>query len=61
MAFYTVLWEIELDAENPEEAANIAKNIQLDIDSEANTFIVIDENKQAVQVNLITFDDSTLH
>jgi len=39
---YRVTWIIELDAESPEEAARLARAIQLDPDSLATHFIVRD-------------------
>lgn len=42
MKTYTVDWSIDIDAETPEEAARIAKEIQLDSKSIANFFTVFD-------------------
>ena len=47
---YRVVWDIELDASSPLEAAKFAKEIQLDPKSTANVFDVneMDENDQDV-------------
>jgi hypothetical protein len=37
---YRVTWEIEVDAKSPEDAALLARNIQLDPESAATHFIV---------------------
>jgi hypothetical protein len=40
MKEYRVLWEIELEASTPEEAAQLARELQLDPESFATFFIV---------------------
>ncbi len=40
MAVYTVTWDIEIDADSPEEAARLALEIQRDPASEATMFAV---------------------
>jgi hypothetical protein len=40
MTTYYVVWDIEIDADSPEEAARIAREIQLDPDSTATVFYV---------------------
>lgn len=40
MKTYLVVWEIELEAETPEDAARKAREIQLDPDSAATFFSV---------------------
>ena len=40
---YAVTWEISLDAESPEHAAKLARDIQLDPDSGASFFEVREE------------------
>jgi hypothetical protein len=42
MMEYRVTWEIDVDAESPEEAARIAQEIQRDSDSWATVFTVED-------------------
>ena len=49
---YHVLWEIDLDAENPREAAVLALSIMLDSESTATTFDVTDEDGETERVNL---------
>lgn len=42
---YTVLWEIEIEANSPLEAAQKANEMQLDSNSTATVFKVIDTSK----------------
>lgn len=51
---YTVTWTIQLDADNPLEAARAAKAFQLDPNSIANVFLVKEFHgpKPAVRVDL---------
>lgn len=42
MPEYAVRWEIDVEANSPEEAVEIAKAVQTDENSEANVFEVID-------------------
>ena len=49
---YHVLWEIDLDAENPREAAELALSIMLDSESTATTFDVTDESGETARVDL---------
>jgi hypothetical protein len=44
MTGYTVRWEIDIDADTPEEAATRARAIQLDPDSAATFFEVLGQN-----------------
>lgn len=52
METYTVTWEIELDAESPEDAARQALEIQRDPFSSALVFFVQDEMGDRVMVDL---------
>lgn len=49
---YHVLWEIDLDADSPSEAAELALSIMLDSESTATTFDVTDEDGETERVNL---------
>lgn len=40
MPSYCVTWEIDIDADTPEEAAKLAQEIQQDPDSTATVFLV---------------------
>lgn len=40
MAFYRVKWEIDIDAASPEEAARLAKDVQLSEDRVVDVFEV---------------------
>lgn len=59
--YYKVTWEIEIDAENPREAAEEVRRIQLDPYSEALFFDTEDSNGNCVGVELplptITFNE----
>jgi hypothetical protein len=44
MKTYRVMWEIDIDAQNPKEAVEKAREIQLDLGSEATVFRVFDED-----------------
>lgn len=52
MIKYDVVWNIELEADSPGEAAQIAREIQLDPDSMATVFEVIDEEDQIYTVDV---------
>jgi 2-hydroxychromene-2-carboxylate isomerase len=45
MTTYRVSWDIDIDADSPEEAAKIARECQLDPASLATVFIVSDPDK----------------
>lgn len=47
MKTYTVTWDIELDADNPIEAAREALKIQRDESSWATAFSVVDNDDQS--------------
>ena len=49
---YHVLWEIDLDAESPREAAELALSIMLDSESTATVFDVTDEAGETTRVDL---------
>jgi len=49
---YEVRWTIDLDAENPLEAVKLAKEIQLDPDSIANYFEIINNGKVICAIDL---------
>ena len=49
---YHVLWEIDLDADSPQEAAELALLIMLDSESTATTFDVTDEAGETTRVDL---------
>ena len=48
MPMYRVAWEIDLEAATPREAAEAAREIQLDLDSTANVFDVRDRDEYGV-------------
>lgn len=52
---YKVIWEIDIEADSPREAAQIARNYQLDPDSTATFFNVSDDNN-AVLIDLMDND-----
>lgn len=57
MTQYLVTWEIELDADSPEEAAEVAREIHRDPDSLATHFEVIDSvTGRVVVVDVAGFD-----
>ena len=55
MKTYMVAWDIDIDADSPEEAARKAREIQLDPHSLATVFTVIDE-VGAVSVDLVELE-----
>ena len=58
MAQYLVTWEIDIDADNPEEAALIAKEIQIDPGSEAVFFTVKEQSTGEVfNIDLLKHDE----
>lgn len=52
MPNYHLIWEIDLDAANPTEAAQKARDIQLDIHSTANVFDVVNEVGEMAHIDL---------
>lgn len=52
MAEYRVIWSIELEAEDEEDAATRALEIMLAPDSDATLFEVVDEQGQVSEVDL---------
>jgi hypothetical protein len=52
---FNVIWKIDLDAESPLEAAQLALQMMRDERSTATVFTVVDsETKQVTQVDLLT-------
>ena len=49
---YRVRWEIDLDADSPSEAAELALSIMLDSESTATVFDVTDEAGETTRVDL---------
>ena len=52
MPKYDVMWNVPVDAESPGGAARIAREIQLDPDSLATVFEVIDEDDQPYTIDV---------
>lgn len=52
MQSYRVVWEIDLDAETPIDAARLALEIQRDPNSLATEFSVLDAQHNQVQIDL---------
>lgn len=52
---YKITWEIDIEADSPLAAAQIARGIQLDPESTATVFIV-DNGETAVSVDLMEYD-----
>lgn len=52
MPLFTCRWEVEIDADTPEEAAEQARVMQLDPENIATFFIVTDESGKAVHVDV---------
>jgi len=50
---YTVTWSIELDAETPLEAADLARSIQLDSCNEATAFTVVGSDRSVHEINIL--------
>lgn len=49
---YLVEWKIEIDADSPEDAANRARQIQLNPENTANHFYVTaEDDDESVEVN----------
>lgn len=59
MRTYRVTWEIELDAETPEDAAREALEIQRNPDSTATVFKVYDEKGIDHAFDLTELDEET--
>ena len=56
MNSYRVTWEINVDAESPEEAARKAQNIQRNLDEWAGVFDVYNEDGKGTRVDLDSRD-----
>jgi len=52
MANYRVKWEIDIEADSPEEAAKESLKIQRDPDSVATIFDVTDDNGVTTEIDL---------
>ncbi len=50
---YRVIWEIDLDAEDPRQAARLARALQLSPDSLATFFQVLDPDNKQTNVDLL--------
>lgn len=64
MKIFTVSWKIEVEAENFEEAAYIAKTVQLDKESGANSFIITDpetDDSYGITIEFSDDDNKTFH
>jgi hypothetical protein len=61
MALYEVTWVIDIDADTPREAAELALKVQRDPDSLATQFMVRVPNpfEEAQSIYLITINDDT--
>ena len=57
MPTYTVIWEIEVEANSAEEAAEEARAIQLDEESEALMFEVNDTVGNEALIDLLTLPE----
>jgi hypothetical protein len=53
MYHYRVIWEIDICAANPQEAAKQAREMQIAAGSTATVFDVIDEDGEKTQVDLL--------
>jgi hypothetical protein len=58
---YLVQWDIDIDADNPHDAALQARETQLRLNSIANVFSVEDENGGKVTVDLEDDQELTQH
>ena len=61
MNTYEVIWKIDIDANSPEEAARIAREIQVDMHSEALAFDVVNKDGDSVFVELPMPEDEDFH
>ena len=52
MTHYVVTWEIDVDAETPQDAARQAWELMRAEDSTANVFDVLDEDGECTRVDL---------
>lgn len=52
MSMYRVIWEIDIDADDPVQAAKIAEEIQRDPQSIANVYAVYDRKGDLHMVDL---------
>lgn len=60
MAEYTVVWEIQVDAESPEEAARKAKRLQARPDTTADVYEVHAPDGKAEEIDLSALDGRSI-
>ena len=63
MTEWRVQWEIDIDADSPEEAAMLVRNQYFKPDHSAICFLVIETdqlNEEEVEVHFIDLDENTL-
>ena len=58
---YRITWEIDIDADTPQEAAKQARNVQLDPESSATVFDVWSEDGQQFHIDLMENEDNEQH
>lgn len=56
MQSYNVTWEIEIAADDPVEAAKVARTYQLDLSKRTTVFDVFDEEGEVTRVDLLEVD-----
>lgn len=57
MSTHRVIWEIDIDADSPREAAEKALEIQRDVNSTATHFTVVTMQSDDFNVDYIDFDE----
>jgi hypothetical protein len=58
MASYLVTWQIDVDADTPEQAAQTAREYQIDTETTANVFAVFDKvTKEETIIDLMNKDN----
>lgn len=50
---YTIVWEIQIEADSPEEAARLARAVQLDPNAQVGAFDVWDKSTRPATVTFI--------
>jgi hypothetical protein len=60
MTLFRVIWEIDIDAETPEDAAKQALGIQRDRDSNGTIFDCIDEYGNAHRIDVTELEQQEL-
>lgn len=58
MPAYRVIWEIDIDADSPLEAAKQARKYQLDPESTSTIFDITDRAGKQTQIDLMTAEDN---